>query len=117
MRRDQSGLMELLGGSCAGGLPAHAPASLCWFRFRLQFRLLLSKPRRLRKSAAGSAVVRRHHWIIRGQIPFRPIFIRRQPELRQMPLEALEPLSVVEANEVIGSNALLDGDLGEGFLF
>ena len=31
-----------------------------------------------------------------------------------MPLEALEPFSVIQANEVVGSNALLDGDLGEG---
>src|SRR5277367_1813426 len=109
--------MELLGGGRAGGIPSPGLASLCWFRFHFQFRLLLSKPRRLRKSTAGGAVVRRNHWIICGQTPFGAIFIGRHPELRQMPLEALEPFSVVQTNQIVGSDALLGGNLGEGFLF
>jgi hypothetical protein len=91
---------RLPGGSCAGGIPSPGLASLRWFRFHFQFGLLFSKPRRLGKSAARSAVVRRHHWVITGQTPFGAIFIRRHPELRQIPLEALESFSVIQANEV-----------------
>ena len=54
-------------------------------------------------------IVRSDHRVIRRQSPFRPILVRRQViGSFQMPLEHLQLLAVLEADDMVGLNRLLD---------
>ena len=66
---------------------------------------LLTKPHLLGKERARGGVVWRHHGIVAAETPLFAILLRREViPAAQMTSERFQSLSVLETNNVIGTN-------------
>src|SRR5437868_14096490 len=74
---------------------------------------LLAPTHLLGRLRPRGGIVRRNHRIVRRQAPLLAVLLRRYVVLgAQVTLERLELLSVLEADDVVGSDRLLDRDRG-----